>query len=224
MSSLRQPNTPPDSLRDGRALRLRALAPSPATRRPRRGRLEGYRVALVLTMTAVVLIALVWLAPIEALNASDDAISWLEQRLTPTGQALATTTLATVALLALTLAWGRATALGRPVTLPAGGKVTVQEIATRLEQMIEARNDIASAEVRVENLHRRGVRVAARIHVASHANLTGAIQMVAEAAELLLHGHLLVRLSSPPSVEVHFQELDLRSGQAHDQRTSTAHR
>jgi hypothetical protein len=178
----------------------------------------------VLTVTAVVLIALVWIAPSEALNASDGAINWLKQRLTPAGQAIATTALATIVLLALTLAWGRATALGRPVALPAGGKVTVQEIATRLEQMIEARNDIASAEVRVDNLHRRGVRVAARIHVASHANLTGAIQMVSEAAELLLHGHLLVRLSSRPSVEVYFQELDLRSGQVHDQRTGTAHR
>ena len=170
------------------------------------------------------LIAVVWAAPVTALDASAEAIAWMEQRLTPTSQALATIGLATLGLLSLVIAWARRTALGRPVSLPAGGRITVAEIAARLEQLIEAGDDVRRAEVRVDNLHRRGLRVAARIHVRSQANLTSAIQSVSEAAELLLHGHLLVRLSSPPSVDLHFEELDLRSGRVHDQRTSTTHR
>ena len=223
MSSLPQPDAPREF--DGRRpLRLRALAATPRSPRPRKPRFEGYRGALVLTALATALIALVWLAPLEALNASGQAIGWLEGRLTPAGQALATTALVTIALLSFALAWGRATALRRPVSLPAGGRIAVEEIAVRLQQMIEAHDDITHAEFRIDNLHRRGVRVRSRIHVASHADLTGAIQATAEAAEVLLHGHLLVRLSSPPSVEVHFEELDLRSGRVHDQRTSAAHR
>lgn len=223
MSSLPQRNAPGDFGRR-RPPQLRALDPSPATRRRRKQRFEGYRGAIFVTVLASALIAVVWLVPFETLNASDEAIAWLESRLTPAGQALATTGLVTLALLSLALAWARATALRRPVSLPGSGKIGVDEIGSWLRQMIEAREDIRVAEIRIDNLHRRGVRVSSRIHVASHANLTGAIEAVSEAAELLLHGHLLVRLSSPPSIEVHFDELDLRSGRVHDQRTSAAHR
>ena len=179
---------------------------------------------MLLAAIAGVLIAMVWLAPVLALDATAEAITWMQQRLTPTSQALTTTGLATVALLGLVTAWARRTALGRPVALPAGGHIEVSEIARRLEEMIETRDDINRSEVRVDNLHRRGLRVTSKIHVASHANLNSALQTVSEAAELLLHGHLLVRLSSPPSVELHFDELDLRSGRVHDQRTSAANR
>lgn len=179
---------------------------------------------MLLAAVAGALIAVVWLAPMEALDASAEGVAWMERRLTPSAQAVATIALATVGLLGLVIAWARRTALGRPVALPAGGRITVTEIARRLEQLIEEGDDVRRAEVRVDNLHRRGLRVSSRIHVGPQANLTGAIQSVSEAAELLLHGHLLVRLSSPPSVELHFDELDLRSGQVHDQRTSAAHR
>jgi hypothetical protein len=224
MSSLRNPIAPGEISIRTRNARLRALdPPSPQpTRRERR--LEGYRGALALVALLTALIATIWLAPLAALEASTDAIAWLEARLTPTGQALSTTALGTVALLGLVIAWARRTALGRPLSLPAGGRVSVDDVALRLQQMIEERDDISSAEVQVDNLHRRGLRVSAQIRVSSHANLNGAIQSVSEATELLLHGHLLVRLSSPPSVEVHFDELDLRSGRHHDERPSAAHR
>lgn len=207
-----------------RNARLRALDPPAPKPSRRERRLEGYRGALGLAVLLTAAIAAVWLAPLTTLQASTDAIAWLEARLTPTGQAIATTALGTTALLGLVIAWARRTALGRPVSLPAGGRVSVDDVAVRLQQMIEERDDISSAEVRVDNLHRRGLRVSVQIHVASHANLNGAIQSVSEATELLLHGHLLVRLSSPPSVEVHFDELDLRSGRLHDERPSAAHR
>lgn len=224
MSSLRQSSPPVDFGRRGRPTRLRALEPAPKRRRTRTRRFDGYRGAMLLAVVTVALIAVVWLAPMAALDASAEAVAWMETRLTPSSQALATVALASVGLLGLVIAWARRTALGRPVALPAGGRVTVEEIARRLEQLIEEREDVRRAEVRVDNLHRRGLRVSSRIHVGAQANLTGAIQSVGEAAELLLHGHLLVRLSSPPSVELHFDELDLRSGQVHDQRTSAAHR
>ena len=204
-----------------RNARLRALAPKPSRRQRR---LEGYRGALGLAAFLIAAIAAIWLAPLTALQASTDAIAWLEARLTPTGQAIATTGLGAVALLGLVIAWARRTALGRPLSFTAGGQVSVDDVAMRLQQMIEERDDISSAEVRVDNLHRRGLRVSVQIHVASHANLNGAIQSVSETTELLLHDHLLVRLSSPPSVKVHFDELDLRSGRLHDERPSAAHR
>ena len=224
MSSLPQPDTPGDFGHRRRPPQLRALEPAPTIRRRRTRRLDGYRGAILVCAVAAALVAALWLAPLETLDASSEVIGWIEARLTPAGQALATTGLAAIALLSLALAWGRATALRRPVSLPAGGRIAVDEIAGRLQQMVEARDDITRAEIRVDNLHRRGVRVSSRIHVASHANLSGAIHAVSEATELLLHGHLLVRLSSPPSIEVHFDELDLRSGRVHDQRTSAAHR
>lgn len=224
MSSLRQSNPPVDFGRHGRPTRLRALEPAPKRRRTRARRFDGYRGAMLLAVLAASLIAVIWLAPMAALDASAEAVAWMEARLTPSSQAVVTVALATVGLLGLVIAWARRTALGRPVALPAGGRITVAEIARRLEQLIEERDDVRRAEVRVDNLHRRGLRVTSQIHVGAQANLTGAIQSVSEAAELLLHGHLLVRLSSPPSVELHFDELDLRSGQVHDQRTSAAHR
>lgn len=224
MSSLRQPDRPVELSRHRGAARLRALEPAPRRRVPRTPRFEGYRGAIVLAAITAALIAVVWLAPVAALDASAEAVAWMESRLSPSAQAVATVALASVGLLGLVIAWARRTALGRPVTLPAGGRITVTEIARRLEQLIEEREDVRRAEVLVDNLHRRGLRVTSRIHVDAQANLTGAIQSVSEAAELLLHGHLLVRLSSPPSVELHFDELDLRSGRVHDQRTSAAHR
>jgi len=224
MSSLRQSDAATDLGRAGRSARLRALEPAPRRRLARSRRFEGYRGAIAFALLASALIAVVWLAPVAALDASAEAVAWLELRLTPSGQALATIALGTIALLALVIAWARRTALARPVNLPAGGRIAVDEVAARLTQMIEERDDVRRAEVRIDNLHRRGLRVSTTLHVTAQANLTGAIQTVSEAAELLLHGHLLVRLSSPPSVELHFDELDLRSGRVHDQRTSAAHR
>jgi hypothetical protein len=148
----------------------------------------------------------------------------LQAQQTPSGQGVATVALASIGLLGLVIAWARRTALGRPAQLPTGGQISMAEIARRLEQIIEEREDVRRAEVRVDNLHGRGLRVSARIHVDPQANLSAAIESVSEAAELLLHGHLLVRLSSPPSVELHFDELDLRSGRVHDERPSAAHR
>jgi hypothetical protein len=224
MSSLRQSSIPNERSRRGRAA-LRALESPPARRRVARPkRLDGYRGAILFAAILGGLIAVIWVAPLTTLDASAEAIAQLKAGLTPTSQAVVSTALGALALLALVTAWGRKTALGRPVSLPAGGQIEVDEIARRLERIIEERDDVSRAEVQVDNLHRRGLRVSARIHVTSDANLTGAIEAVSEAAELLLHGHLLVRLSSPPSVELHFDELDLRSGRVHDERTSAAHR
>jgi hypothetical protein len=223
MSSLRQTSTSSDLRPQPQSPRLRALQTTPRSR-TRPPRLDGYRGAIALATTAAALIAVVWLAPAEVLDASAQAVDRMQRGLSPTTQGVATVVLASVALLGLVITWARRTALGRPVTLPAGGQISTREIAMRLERLIEDHEDIRRAEVVVDNLHRRGLRVSTRIHVGAHANLNGAIRTVTEATELLLHGHLLVRLSSPPSVELHFDELDLRSGRVHDQRTSAAHR
>lgn len=216
----------PNELQLERRRQLRAIVPLPAPPaalpRRRRRRLEGYRPALLVAALAAALIALTWLAPLEAINASNQATDWLERHADVTGQAVATIALAAIGLLAIVGAWARATSWRRPVRLPAGGRIEVAEIERRLAGLLEERPDIVRAEVRVDNLHRRGLRLATRLHVAPDANLTSAIHAVSEAAELLLHGRLLVRLSSPPSVELKFDELDLRAGRVNGRRTHAA--
>jgi hypothetical protein len=221
MASLR--TVPHDELeRTDRVSELRALAPIPAARLARRVLPRDYQGALVFTALMAVLIGATWVATIQSLQSLAEAIFWIEAHLDTSGQAIVTTVLAAAAGLALAIAWGRATALGRPIKLPSGGQVAVNEVATQLRSLILEADAVHEADVQVDNLHRNGVRVAARLHVASHADLNRTVDVVCEQTEWFLHAHLLVRLSSIPSVELSFDELDLRVGRVHGGRAQTA--
>jgi hypothetical protein len=221
MASLR--TVPRDeSERADRVSELRALAPIPATKLARRVKPSNFQGANVFVTLMAALIGATWVAPLQALQASAEAIAWIEADLNASGQAITTTILVAAAGLALTIAWGRATALCRPIKLPSGGRVTVNEVAAQLRSLILQADAVREADVQVDNLHRNGVRVATRLHVASHADLNRTVEVVFEQTEWFLHAHLLVRLSSIPSVELSFDELDLRVGRVHDGRAHAA--
>ena len=203
-----------------RVAALRTLAPVPAAKLARHPRPRTYRGALTVAAVMGVLIALTWLAPLEALDRISAAVKWLELHATTSGRVLATTLFLTIGAMSVTVAWARSTALGRAIRLPSGAHISVEDVATQLEALILQGEAVTRAQVRVDNLHRRGVRVAVRLHVAPNADLNRTIETVCEQTEWFLHAHLLVRLSSIPSVELSFDELELRSGRVHD---GTAH-
>lgn len=221
MASLR--TVPRDELEHAdRGSELRALAPIPAVKLAPQVQPRNYRGALAFSALMAALIGATWVAPLQALQTSVEAINWLEAHLTTSGQAIVTTVLAAAAALALAIAWGRATALSRPIKLPSGGRVSVDEVAGQLRSLILQADAVREADVHVDNLHRNGVRVATRLHMASHADLNRTVEVVCEQTEWFLHAHLLVRLSSIPSVELSFDELDLRVGRVHDGRAHAA--
>ena len=221
MASLR--TAPRDQLEHAdRVSELRTLAPVPAAKLARQAQPRNYRGALAFAVMMAVLIGVAWVAPLQALRNLAEATAWLEAHATTNGQAVVTTILAAAAGLGIVSAWARATALGRPIRLPSGGRITVDEVATQLQSLILQNDAVREAEVLVDNLHRNGVRVATHLHVASHANLNRTVEAVCEQTEWFLHAHLLVRLSSIPSVELSFDELDLRAGRVHDGTTHAA--
>ncbi len=175
---------------------------------------------MALAVVVGFLIALTWLAPIDSLAAADRAIAWLTARADTDGQLIATVVLLSVAALGFTISWARHTALARPIRLPSGARISIDEVAAELRDLFLQNDTVREADVRVDNLHRRGVRVATSLHVSPTADLNRTIDTVCEQAEWFLHAHLLVRLSSIPSVELTFDEIDLRAGRPHD---GTAH-
>jgi len=205
-----------------RVAALRTLAPVPAPKLVRRTRPHNYRRPLAFAALMGVFTAVTWVAPVTTLQSVGEAATWLEVQATPSGQAIATTLFIAVGAVGLAIAWARATALARPIRLPSGGQISVEAVASQLQSLILESDTVNRADVRVDNLHRRGVRVGVRLHVTSHADLNHTVEAVCEQTEWFLHAHLLVRLSSIPSVELSFDELDLRSGRVHDGTAHTA--
>lgn len=203
-----------------RVAALRTLAPVPAARLARRTRPNNYRGPLAFAALMAVLVGVTWVAPLTVLEGVEQATAWLQARTNASGQAIATTFFVAVGALGVAIAWARATAPGRPIKLPSGGQISVDDVASQLQSLILQNDQVSRAELRVDNLHRRGVRVTARIHVASHADLNHTVETVCEQTEWFLHAHLLVRLSSVPSVQLSFDELNLRAGRVYD---GTAH-
>lgn len=203
-----------------RVAALRSLAPVPAAKLARRAQPKNYRTAALFAALMGVLAAVTWAAPLEALQGLADAAFWLEAHSSTSGQAIITTVFMAAGALGFAVAWARSTALGRPIKLPSGAQITVDEVSSQLQSLILQSDAVHRADVRVDNLHRRGVRIALQLHVAPQADLNHTVEAVCEQTEWFLHAHLLVRLSSIPSVELSFDELDLRAGRVHD---GTAH-
>ena len=195
---------------------LHVLAPVPAATLRHRTRSNQYRGALGFAMLMSLFLSVTWLAPLETLQSMSEAAGWLEQRATTSGRAIASTIFVAAGALGLAIAWARATALSRPIRLPSRAHITVDDLAAQLESLFVESDAVHRANVRVDNLHRRGVRVAAHLHVAPHADLNRTVEAVCEQTEWFLHAHLLVRLSSIPSVQLSFEELNLRAGRVHD--------
>ncbi|MDA1241428.1 MAG: hypothetical protein O2798_11410, partial [Chloroflexi bacterium] len=122
--------------------------------------------------------------------------------------------LAATGALALAIAWGRATHPRRAVRLADGrGRMAVDAIAGALRDEIEERADIRGAEVWVENRHRRGVRIHARLRVTRDARIDEVLEAV-DMVAMDAAWRLGVVLSEAPLVDVRYDELDLRVGRA----------
>lgn len=195
-----------------------ALPATPITFLSLRVRRGGYArptIAIVLFCAAVIAVTWLWSTPV--LNALGGIIDLARRNDDGRGRLLATTVMGAGGALAVTVAWGLATRLTRPVRLASGrGTIAVEEIAERLRAMLIERSDIVAAEALVENRHRSGLRVTAWLEVTPQAHLLEVTDAVSEYGELLLHERLGVPMSEPPQVHLTYRELDLTARRAHD--------
>ncbi len=193
-----------------------AAAPSAvaAYRSPRPGALRAYRGAILLAIGCAAAVALTWLAGQEVLRGVRDGAAWLIAHADDRGRAIATVLFASVGAFGFVAAWGRTTHPRRAVRLADGrGRMAVDELAGALRLDLLARADIREAEVRIENRHRRGIRVAARVLVTRDARIDDVLDAVDEAA-LALGDRVGVPLAETPLIDVRYDELDLRAGRA----------
>lgn len=172
-----------------------------------------YRGALLFAALMVVAVALTWWDASGALRAAGGVIDWLGLHNTVRGRSLATVLAAAAAALVLIGAWARETAEGRPVRLAGGrARMAVDEAAALLRQTLIAGAGLADASVRVQNLHRRGLRVTVRADVQPQARIDHTVDVVDELVGEIVQQRLGVRLAARPAVDVRYRELDLRWG------------
>jgi hypothetical protein len=111
------------------------------------------------------------------------------------------------------------------VRLPGeSGTIAVTEIESRLDAMLRERHDVVAVETSVENRHRRGLLVAARIAVTPDARLDETIAAAGLLAEAFAHDRLGLPLAAPPRFALRYEELDLRAGRTDDLRANRARR
>lgn len=190
----------------------RASGRAAAPRVPGEAWWRVYRGPIALAALAAGAIALIWLASGAALDAAGEALDGARDLDTPRGRAVATTLLAAAALLAFVGRWGSRSSPRRPLAIPGGGRLTVEALEALLRAEITAADAVESARVRVENAHRRGVRVEVDVEVGPTAILSDvtaqARALVADAVERRLG----LRLAAPAGVELRYGELRLRPG------------
>ena len=177
----------------------------PVARRP-------YLAPTLFALLAAAATAFLWTAPAVALDGTTSVVAWLRDRDDTAGRAIVTTVLATLALLGYVVAWGRATALHRPVRVGGErGTIPIAEFAAWIGDAVRTGADVRDAEVRVENRHRRGVRVALVLHVTPDARLQRATATAAASVEAVVCEQAGVRLDRPPTIEVRYEELILHA-------------
>ncbi len=197
-----------------RDLSSRPAARGAARRRALPGALRG---PLLVTALVAAALAVTWAASVPALAAAASAVAWLRSRDDGSGRAALTVVLAAGAALAFVVAWARATAPRRPVRLAGGrGRIAIGEVEDCLQAMLLERPDLVAASVEVENRHRRGVWVSARLDVTPDARLEDTIDAATHAVEELVYRRLGLDLAGPPRFDLRYDELDLRAGRAHD--------
>lgn len=188
-------------------LTLRVPTPLPPHRHP-------YRGALLFAALMVGLAALAGGASTEALRSAGDAVAWLQAHNTARGRALAVVIFVAAGALGLIVAWGRETAEGRPVRLAGGrARMAVDEVAAVLRDAILDDGGLADADVRVQNLHRRGLRVTVRADIRPQTRIDETVVAVDATVREVVQGRLGARLATRPAVDVRYEELDLRLGQ-----------
>ena len=181
--------------------------------RPHVARRHPYRGALLFAALMAGLTVLVWGASTDVLRAASDALHWLGTHDTSRGRALATVLCAAAGTLALIGTWARETAERRPVRLAGGrARMAVDEVAAALRDAILDDTGLVDAEVRVRNLHVRGLWVAVRADIQPQARIDDTIDGVDAAVREVVQQHLGARLAARPAVDVRYQELDLRLG------------
>ncbi|TAJ19272.1 MAG: hypothetical protein EPO65_07190 [Dehalococcoidia bacterium] len=176
-------------------------------------RRHPYRLAFVGAALTAGLAALVWVGSAGALNAAADGLGWLEEHNTARGRALVTVLCVAAGLLLIIGAWGRETAERRPVRLAGGrARMAVDEVAAAVRDALLDDTSLAGAAVRVQNLHWRGLRVTVRADLQPRARVDETVEAVDEVVATVVQGRLGVRLAARPTVDVRYQELDLRLG------------
>lgn len=172
-----------------------------------------YRGALLFAALMAGLAVLAWGASTEALRAAGHAVDWLGAHDTSRGRALATVLCLAAGALAIIGVWARETAERRPVRLAGGrARMTVDEVAVALRDAILDAAGLADAGIRVQNLHRRGLRVTVRADIHPQARVDDTVAAVDEVVREIVQGRLGVRLAARPAVDVRYRELDLRLG------------
>lgn len=188
-------------------------------------RIPGAAPAVLTALVAGVALAILWVASAPTLLAAAGAVDWLAARNGPTGRAIVTVAVVLGAALALVLRWSHATSPSRAVRLAGGrGTISVVDMARALEARWLEIPEVVSARAAVENRHRRGVRVAARVAVTEHARVDEVLTGVVEATARIVTGQLGVDLATQPRVELRYRALDVRAGPAHDFRAPRAGR
>ena len=172
------------------------------------------RRATLFAVLADAAVVLTWTAPVPVLDAAvalTAAIATWLRHADGSERAMVTTVLAALAALRYVAVWARASSERRPVRLAGGlGTVSVDELAARLRATLLRRPDVRDAQVRVENLHRRGVRVAARIEVTPDARLTETARACAARIERAVAARAGVKLAGAPDIMLRYDELVLR--------------
>lgn len=165
--------------------------------------------ATVVALLAALAIALIWTRQPLVIEAGDDLLGWLRTS-DDRARAVATTVLAAAALLGYLAVWARASSPRRAVRLADGrGTIAVDVLARRLRLALLERADVQEAGVRVDNLRRRGVRVAAVLAVTADARLAETTAGAAAAIERVLTDGVGVPLAEPPTLELRYEELIL---------------
>ncbi|MSQ29393.1 MAG: hypothetical protein EXR68_02760 [Dehalococcoidia bacterium] len=71
---------------------------------------------------------------------------------------------------------------------------------------------LADADVRVQNLQRRGIRVTVRADLHPRARIDETVDAVDDVERKIVQQQLGTRLAARPAVDVRYEELDLRLG------------
>ena len=172
---------------------------------------RGFYAATVFASLAALLIAFVWIAPEPALDGASEAIAWLRAD-DARGRAIATTALVALGALGYVAAWTRATSLRRPLQPgDARGAISVDEFASWLRAAVLEQPDVREAAVRVENLHRRGVRISLLLSVTPEARLAETVAEASSRVERVVRDRAGLELAEPPAIELRYEELILGS-------------
>jgi hypothetical protein len=171
---------------------------------------RGFHAATVFASLAALLIAFVWTAPEPALDGAAKAIAWL--RADAAGRAIATTALVALGALGYVAAWTRATSLRRPLYVDGErGAIPVDQFASWMRAALLDQPDVREVAVRVENLHRRGVRIALVLSVTPHARLAEIVAEATSRVERVVRDRAAIELAEPPAIELRYEELVLGS-------------